>query len=90
MQVDEGNRLKRAIVGFGSGSSEVLVQVAVYDLVQSRDHPILVYGTGTARNRCRERRYLESLCHGRQICLSRNATRRTWPTGKQIAKDSPV
>jgi len=46
LEVDEGNRLKRAVVGFGAGSTEVLVQVAVYDLAQSREHPILVYGTG--------------------------------------------
>jgi hypothetical protein len=46
MEVDEGNRLRRALVGFGSGSTEVLVQVAVYDLLQSRDQPVLIYGTG--------------------------------------------
>lgn len=46
LQVDEGNRLRRAMVGFGAGASEVLAQVSVFDLAQSRDQPILVYGTG--------------------------------------------
>ncbi len=47
MEMDERNRLKRVMVGFGSGSTEVLVQVAIYDLRQSREQPVLVYGTGT-------------------------------------------
>jgi hypothetical protein len=47
MEMDERNRLKRVMVGFGSGATEVLVQVAVYDLRQSREQPVLVYGTGT-------------------------------------------
>jgi hypothetical protein len=47
MEMDERNRLKRVMVGFGSGATEVLVQVAVYDVRQSHEQPVLVYGTGT-------------------------------------------
>jgi hypothetical protein len=46
LELDEGNRLKRVMVGFGSGATEVVVEVEVYDLRQSREQPVLVYGTG--------------------------------------------
>ena len=32
LELDEGNRMRRAMVGFGAGSEEVKVQVEVYDL----------------------------------------------------------
>ena len=34
LEVDEGNRMRRAMVGFGAGSEEIKVQVEVYDLAQ--------------------------------------------------------
>jgi hypothetical protein len=46
LEVDEGNRMRRAMVGFGSGSEEVKVQVEVYDLAKNPTSPFLVYGAG--------------------------------------------
>jgi Domain of unknown function (DUF4410) len=46
LEVDEGNRMRRAMVGFGSGSEEVKVQVEVYDLAKDPNSPFLVYGAG--------------------------------------------
>lgn len=89
MQVDEGNRLKRAVVGFGSGSTEVLVQVAVYDLLQSREEPILVYGTGTgSKPKPGAVVSMNPYAMAARYVLSRNATEKdVRKLGKQIAKD---
>jgi hypothetical protein len=46
LEVDEGNRMRRAMVGFGAGSEEVKVQVEVYDLARDPNAPFLVYGAG--------------------------------------------
>src|SRR5262249_10833081 len=46
LEVDEGNRMRRAMVGFGAGSEEVKVQVEVYDPARDPSTPFLVYGTG--------------------------------------------
>src|SRR4030095_2241375 len=35
LEVDEGNRMRRAMVGFGADSEEIKVQVEVYDLTQN-------------------------------------------------------
>jgi len=89
LQVDEGNRLKRAIVGFGAGATEVLAQVAVYDLAQSRDQPILVYGTGTGSKPMPGAVVtLNPYAMAAKYVLSRNATEKdVRKLGSQIAKD---
>jgi hypothetical protein len=89
MQVDEGNRLKRAVVGFGAGATEVLVQVAVYDLVQSRDQPVLVYGTGTGSKPAPGALVtLNPYAMAARYVLSRNATDKdVRRLGKRIASD---
>lgn len=89
MQVDEGNRLKRAVVGFGAGATQVLVQVAVYDLSQSREQPILVYGTGTGTKPMPGAVVtLNPYAMAAKYVLSRNATEKdVRKLGKQIAKD---
>jgi hypothetical protein len=46
LQVDEGNRMRRAMVGFGAGSEDVKVQVEVFDLARDPSAPFLVYGAG--------------------------------------------
>ena len=46
LEVDEGNRMRRAMVGFGAGSEEVKVQVQVFDLAKDPNTPFLVYGSG--------------------------------------------
>jgi hypothetical protein len=89
LEVDEGNRLRRAIVGFGSGASEVLVQVAVYDLAQSREQPILVYGTGTGSKPTPGAVVsMNPYAMAAKYVLSRNASEKdVRRLGKQIAKD---
>jgi hypothetical protein len=89
LEVDEGNRLRRAIVGFGAGASEVLVQVAVFDPAQSRDHPILVYGTGSGSKPMPGAVVtLNPYAMAAKYVLSRNATEKdVRKLGKQIAKD---
>jgi hypothetical protein len=89
VEVDEGNRLKRAVVGFGAGSSEVLVQVSVYDLAQSRTQPILVYGTGTGSKPMPGGVVtMNPYAMAAKYVLSRNASEKDMRRlGKQIAKD---
>ncbi len=45
MEVDEGNRMKRAMVGFGAGATDMQIEVAVVDLASGRNEPFLVFGT---------------------------------------------
>jgi hypothetical protein len=89
LEVDEGNRLRRAIVGFGAGASDVLVQVAVYDLAQSREQPILVYGTGTGSKPMPGGVVsMNPYAMAAKYVLSRNASEKDMRRlGKQIAKD---
>jgi hypothetical protein len=89
LQVDEGNRLRRAIVGFGAGASEVLAQVAIYDLRQSRDLPVLVYGAGTGSKPLPGAVVtLNPYAMAAKYVLSRNADEKdVRKLGKQIAKD---
>lgn len=44
-EVDEGNRVRRAMIGFGSGKAEMQLHVNVADLAKSPDSPFLVFGT---------------------------------------------
>ena len=45
-EVDEGNRLKRAIIGFGSGATNMDLQLGISDLASSEPRaPFLVFGT---------------------------------------------
>jgi hypothetical protein len=44
-EIDEGNRIKRATIGFGSGSTDMEVYVTVSDLAKNADAPFLVFGT---------------------------------------------
>ena len=45
LEIDEGNRRRRAVVGFGAGQADVHVQVEVFDLLRDPRSPVLVYGT---------------------------------------------
>lgn len=89
VQVDEGNRLKRAILGFGAGGTEVLAQVAIYDLAQSRSQPILVYGTGTGSKPMPGGLvFMNPYAMAAKYVLSANATEKdVRKLGKQIAND---
>lgn len=47
-EVDEGNRLKRATIGFGQGATQMDVQVSISDLASaSPKEPFIVFGTVT-------------------------------------------
>ena len=89
LQVDEGNRLKRAVVGFGAGAREALVQVAGFDLAQNREKPILVYGTGSESKPTPGGIVtMNPYAMAARYVLSRNATEKDVRTlGKRIAKD---
>jgi hypothetical protein len=89
VQVDEGNRLKRAVVGFSAGATEAMVQVEVYDLAQSRVQPILVYGTGTGSKPMPGGIVsMNPYAMAAKYVMSRNATEKdVRKLGKQIAKD---
>jgi hypothetical protein len=43
--VDEGNRLRRAVIGFGQGATQMEIRVAVADLAEGAGVPFLVFGT---------------------------------------------
>ena len=45
LEVDEGNRARRAIIGFGSGETHMEVQVTVTDQGTHPDSPFLLFGT---------------------------------------------
>ncbi len=47
VEVDEGNRLRRAVIGFGSGGTEMQVMVAISDLARSPVAPFIIFGTVT-------------------------------------------
>lgn len=89
LQVDEGNRLKRAVVGFGAGATEALAQVEVYDLARDRTKPILVYGTGTGSKPTPGGVVtMNPYAMAARYVLSRNATEKdVRALGKRIAKD---
>lgn len=44
-EIDEGSRIKRATIGFGSGATSMEVYVTVSDLAKNADVPFLVFGT---------------------------------------------
>jgi len=47
LEVDEGNRLKRAVIGFGAGASDMQLQIDVSDLGSHPDSPFLTFGAET-------------------------------------------
>lgn len=47
VEVDEGNRLRRAVIGFGSGASHMEVLVGVNDLATHPEAPFIIFGTVT-------------------------------------------
>lgn len=45
MEVDEGNRLRRAMIGFGAGATDMQIEVAVVNLASGSKEPFLIFGT---------------------------------------------
>ena len=52
LEVDEGNRLRRAVIGFGAGATDMEIEVEVTDLSNHPGNPFLVLGstTGTGKS----------------------------------------
>ena len=78
MSVDEGSRVKRMVVGFGAGASEIRTLVQVYETVDEgrrlvEDFYTTVKGSAQARygthGRCRRSRWAR--------CLDRGGERRS-------------
>jgi hypothetical protein len=47
LEVDEGNRLRRAIIGFGAGETEMQIEVKVTDVGRHPGNPFLILGSTT-------------------------------------------
>ena len=47
VEVDEGSRMRRAVIGFGSGASRMEVMVGVNDLATHPEAPFILFGTVT-------------------------------------------
>jgi hypothetical protein len=45
LEVDEGNRVRRAVIGFGSGATSMEIEVLVTDLETNPSSPFLLVGT---------------------------------------------
>jgi len=45
LKVDEGGRMKRAVIGLGAGATSMEVQVSVTDLAVNPDAPCIIFGT---------------------------------------------
>lgn len=89
LEVDEGNRMRRAMVGFGAGSEEIKVQVEVYDLAKNPSTPILVYGAGEeGRKGPGAVAFRNPYAAAARYVLSRRATEKdVVKLGNQIAAD---
>jgi Domain of unknown function (DUF4410) len=89
LEVDEGNRMRRAMVGFGAGSEEIKVQVEVYDLTKDPNSPFLVYGAGEeGRKGPGAVVFKNPYAAAARYVLSRNATQKdVVKLGNQIAAD---
>ena len=89
LELDEGNRMRRAMVGFGAGSEEVKVQVEVYDLAKDPNSPFLVYGTGEeGRKGPGAVAFRNPYAAAARYVLSRRATEKdVVKLGNQIAAD---
>ena len=47
LEVDEGNRMRRAVIGFGSGATEMQIDVTVTASTHPPDSPFLILGSTT-------------------------------------------
>src|SRR5262249_15035747 len=79
LEIDEGNRLRRAVVGFGAGQADVHVQVEVFDLLRDPRTPVLVYGTAEASSKAPGGAVMTAATHNpyamaARYVLSRRAT----------------
>lgn len=51
LEVDEGNRVRRAMIGFGAGKTDMQVEVELIDLRTGGDRPFAVFGTDSKSGR---------------------------------------
>src|SRR5215468_2189586 len=93
LEIDEGNRLRRAVVGFGAGQADVHVQVEVFDLLRDQRNPVLVYGTAEASSKAPGGAFMTAATHNpyamaaRYVISRRAIEDEVEKLGKQIAAD---
>lgn len=89
LEVDEGNRLRRAVVGFGAGGADVKVEVEIYDLAKDPSYPVLVYGASDASRKTPGGIITKNpYAIAAKYVMSRKATEKeVEKLGKQIAAD---
>ncbi|MGA2403627.1 MAG: DUF4410 domain-containing protein [Syntrophobacteraceae bacterium] len=51
LEAGEGNRVKRAMVGFGAGATDMQIEVSVIDLGSKSSEPFIVFGTESKSGR---------------------------------------
>lgn len=86
--VDNGNRVKRAVIGFGVGASDVQISVAVSDLGRDPRKPFLLFAQGrTSGNMPGGILLLNPYMMAAKFVLSKNATSKdAKKLGGEIAK----
>ncbi len=86
-EVDSGNRIQRAVIGFGAGKAQMETQVQVYDLSRSTDEPFLVMGSHAQTGRAPGAvLMMNPYVLIAKFVLSKNADKKeVRKTGKQIA-----
>ena len=93
LEINQGNRAQRAVVGSGAGQSDVQVQVEVFDLLRDPRTPVLVYGTDEASRKAPGGGAMAVATHNpyamaARYVLSRRATEdEVEKLGKKIAAD---
>ncbi len=88
-EVDEGNRLRRAVIGFGEGETQLQLSLAVDDLAQGNPQPFYQLTTSADSGKAPGAAVtLNPIAMGARFVMSRNdLERNTTATAKQIAAD---
>lgn len=88
LEVDEGQRARRAVIGFGAGKAEMETQVLICDLNRSADEPFVIMGSHAQTGRAPGAILLMNpYVLAAKFVLSKNATEKeTRKTGRQIAQ----
>ncbi len=88
-EVDEGNRLRRAVIGFGEGETQLQLSLAVDDLAQGNPQPFYQLTTSADSGKAPGAAVtLNPIAMGARFVMSRNdLEHNTTATAKQIAAD---
>lgn len=75
LEVDEGNRLRRAVIGFGSGATDMEIEVDVTDLSSHPNTPFLILSSsGSSGKRPGAAVTLNPYVAAAKFVLAKNAT----------------